>query len=144
MKMLGKVDLADEDVERIASAVAAKLAKGAAKNGKGSSTGRGKGSAKADDADDGLDGDSGEDGESEDGESEDDFGDGDGDGDGDGEDAPTREDVRDALKSVSKKFSQEVAMALMKKTGGATALSKLKEEKFAAVIAAAKKKVGGK
>src|SRR5574337_84147 len=59
-----------------------------------------------------------------------------GDTGGEGEEAKTREDVKEALTNVSKKFGQDTAMEILKTKGGAAALSKLKDAKFAAVIAA--------
>lgn len=66
---------------------------------------------------------------------------------GDGDDAGVKltvEDVRESLVAVSKKFGQDSAMKILKDVGEAPALSKLKEAKFEAVIAAAKKKAASK
>lgn len=140
MKLSGKTVLEDEDVEKIATAVAAKL-KGVI-GGKAGTAGK-KPTAKNEAADEDdfgdTDGDTDGDGDADgDGDGDGDT-DGDGDGDGEGEEGPSREDVRAALKKVSAKFDQEKAMGILKKAGGVGALSKLPEKKFAAVIAAAKK-----
>ena len=47
-----------------------------------------------------------------------------------------RDDVLAALKKVSSEIDQEAAMAILKKTGGASKLSSLVEGKFEAVIKA--------
>ena len=52
----------------------------------------------------------------------------------------SKADVLEALKSVTKKHDQDTAMEILKKTGGVNALSKLKEDKYAAVLAACKRK----
>lgn len=52
---------------------------------------------------------------------------------------PTKEDVRAALVAYQTRSSADKARALLKSVGGADTLGSLKEEKFAAVIEAAKK-----
>lgn len=114
-----KIALEDSDIDKIAKAVAKAIG--------------GKAPAKAAAAADEENGGEGAGDEFEDG-----AGDGENGGEGGGE--PTRDDVKAALTTVSKKFDQDTAMAILKKTGGASALSKLDEDKFAAVIKACKAK----
>lgn len=68
----------------------------------------------------------------------DDTGDGGGDDFGD-EAEPTKADVQVAMREYADATSKADAMKLMKAKGGAEALSTLKPEKYAAVIAACKK-----
>lgn len=117
-----KIALEDSDIEKIATAVAKKVGAKAPKA-----------KAEADDAEAGE-------GEGE-ADTSSDFEDGGEGGEGGGEDeTPTPDDVKAALTLVSKKFDQDTAMAILKKTGGASALSKLAEGKRAAVIKACKAK----
>lgn len=119
----------DDVIEAIATAVAKKVA---VINGKAKPA-----AAKAK-ADDEAGGDEAGEG---DGSAEDDFEAGAGDEAGDeAGDAPDRDAVKAALTAVSKKHGQDAAMAILKKTGGVGALSKLAEDKFAAVIKAANAK----
>lgn len=78
-------------------------------------------------ADDGDDGDA-DDGEGDDGDADD--------GEGDADDGPDLDAVTEAMKkyATAPGSSKAKAMALLKKTGGVEALSKLKPAKFAAVI----------
>lgn len=63
-----------------------------------------------------------------------------GDGETEAEEKPERSDVHAALKTYANAIgSQAKAIELMKKHGGTEKLSALKEDKFAAVIDAAKK-----
>jgi len=126
--MKAQIKLEDDDVDKIANAVAAKI--------KGALSGKKPAAAAEDDTDNDADADN-FDTDTGDGDTD---GDGDtGDTDADAADEPTREDVRAALSVVSKKHGQDKAMALLKKFGGVAGLSKLKDEKFQAVIDAAKK-----
>lgn len=105
----------------------------------GTKPAKGKAAEEDDDNGDDTDGDNGDDTDGDDADG-DAF---DADDDDAGEDdKPTRDNVRDALRAAAKALkSQDKAVALMKKVGGTDALSKLKEAKFAAVIAAANKAV---
>ena len=128
--MKAQIKLEDDDVDKIANAVAVKI-KGAL--GKAKPAAADEAHADTDGDADNVDTDTGD----TDGDTD---GDGDtGDTDADAADEPTREDVRAALSVVSKKHGQDKAMALLKKFGGVAGLSKLKDEKFQAVIDAAKK-----
>lgn len=87
--------------------------------------------AAADAGDDDFDADADADADAGEGEAEDSF------EGGESEEEPkTRADVHTALKAYATAASQADAIALMKKTGGTDSLSKLKEDKFAAVITA--------
>lgn len=120
-----KIALEDSDIEKIATAVAKKVgAKAPKAKAEADDAEAGEGEGEADTSSDFEDG--GEGGEG---------------GEGGGEDeTPTPDDVKAALTLVSKKFDQDTAMAILKKTGGASALSKLAEGKRAAVIKACKAK----
>lgn len=124
-----KIELEDKDVDRIATAIAAKMgnAKPADKPAKGKAK-----PAEAEDAApegdvDGGDADTGDEFEG-----------------GDAAPEVSRDDVRAALSALSKAFNQDEAMKILKDVGKTTALSKLDESKFADVIAAANKKVKSK
>jgi len=93
--------------------------------------------AAADDADDFENTEEGDGETEEEGEDE-------GDGEGEEDTGPSRDDVRDALRAYARVASQADAIKLMKEKGGSDALSKLKEAKFVAVIAAAKKATAAK
>jgi hypothetical protein len=131
-----KIALEDSDVEKIAAAVAAKVAGAAGKASKPGKPGKAKASDSNDESDDDFSGES-----NDEGNGDDSFGDETG---GEEAETPTREDVRDALKLVSKKFDSDTAMEILRKAGGVASLSTLKEPKFAAVIEAAKKKAKAK
>lgn len=135
-----ELKLADEDLKAISANVAKQIEAAKAKtNAKGATAGKGgKGSkgAKTAPAEDDFDADG-------DGEGEGDDGDGDGDGDDDfeggaGEPEHTRDDVQAALREYAAVTCKADAMKLLSKYGESNALSTLDEDKFGAVIKAAK------
>lgn len=131
-KVTVELKLSPEDIDAITARVAEQIeaAKGGGKAGagaKGGKAGTGAKGGKAEDDDDfeNVDGD-------------------DGDGDDFGEDAADdepifgRKDVTVALREYSAKTSKAEALKLLKKVGGVGGLSELAEDKFGAVIKAAK------
>ena len=129
-----KIELEDKDIAKIASAVVAALPKAA-----DAAKGKSKTAAKADEDETGEDAgdETGEDAGGDEGGDEASF---------EGEDSeteakgPSKDDVLEALKAVTKKHDQETAMDVLRKAGKVSALSKLKPENFAAVIKACKAK----
>ncbi|MFL9499199.1 hypothetical protein ACJMQP_03995 [Rhodopseudomonas palustris] len=137
-----ELKLADEDLKAISANVAKQIEAAKAKtNAKGATAGKGgKGGkgAKTPPAEDDFDADGDGDGE---GEGEGDDGDGDGDDDfegGAGEPEHTRDDVQAALREYAAVTCKADAMKLLSKYGESNALSTLDEDKFGAVIKAAK------
>lgn len=133
-----KLVMDDEAVDVFAAALAKAMRPAdAAPSGKGKTGGKKKPAAQAEAEADTGETDTGEDtGEADTGEATGEADTGEDFGEGVTEKAVSRDDVLAALKAVSSKIDQDTAMAILKKTGGASKLSALTEGKFAAVIKA--------